>query len=129
MQGRTSRDCVPAHQVRQIRTEASRPIRTAHCVTIYARSCFKNTPPRTRFVVVLCRLFLSLDPRSELFGAIDRHSEQHLPVLRSAVLRTLADVDASLVRVDPCVIYAIREQVCLPRKFRKPTALIAVRGN
>jgi len=78
----------------------------------------KTRRSRTRFVVVIRRLFLCLDPRSELFRAINRHSEQHLRVLRSAVLGALADVDASLVWVDPRVIYAIRDQVCLPRKLR-----------
>ena len=39
-------------------------------------------------------LLLRADPRVEVLGAVDRHAQQHLGVLRSAVLRALAEKDA-----------------------------------
>src|SRR5215469_16920615 len=59
----------------------------------------------------------------------DVHSQQHLRVLRPAVLRTLPDKKARLMRFNPGAIRMIRDQVRFTRQPRNPEAVIRVRGE
>ena len=72
---------------------------------------------------------MRMHPRVKVSARIDVDAKQHQAVLRSTVLRTLAEIEAGVVRVDPRVVDAIGNQVRLSRKARHPEAVIRVRGE
>src|SRR5207245_7765883 len=53
-------------------------------------------------------------------------AEQHLSVLRSAILRALAQVDPWPGRVHPHLVLAIRNQVGLPAQLRNPETVVGI---
>src|SRR6516162_11444609 len=83
----------------------------------------------TRSCVRLDRLLLRSYPTVKIRARFHVHPEQHLRVLRPAVLRALPDIKAGLTRVNPDAIRMIWDQVCFPRQPRNPEAVIGVRGE
>ena len=75
------------------------------------------------------RLLLLLNPRDRIQRAVHGDAQQHLGVLGSAVLRALPQVDARLVRVNPRLVHAVRNQVRLAGQARNPEAVIRVGGQ
>jgi len=56
-------------------------------------------------------------PTPQRFGTVHRNLKKHLGVLCAAILRALPEINSSPLRVHPHFIYAIRNQVGLPRKL------------
>jgi hypothetical protein len=50
-------------------------------------------------------------------------------VLRSAILRALAEIDSRPQRVEPHLVHAIRNQVGFATEFRNPEAVVGVGGE
>src|SRR6266404_2377211 len=113
----------------QIRTEPAGCHRAADSVAIYARRCLEDTSACDLLRILIRNPLLLSDPGLEIFGSVYRHAEEHLRVLRAAILRALAEIDARLVRVHPHFVYAVRNQICLPGKLRNPETVIGVGGE
>src|ERR1700730_14455823 len=111
--------------MRQIRTESSRSPRSADRVTVHARGRFENVLA-CALVLVAYGLLLRENPILECFGAVHRHLEKHLRVLRAAILRTLSQIDSRALRVHPHFIYPVRDQVRFPSKLWYPEAVIGI---
>ena len=69
------------------------------------------------------RLLLVVQPALEVRGGIDVHSQEHVGVLRAAVLGALAEEQALLARLEPHLIGASRDQVGLAGQARHPEAV------
>lgn len=74
-------------------------------------------------------MFLGGDPISELLGRIDVDTEEHFGVLRAAVLGALAEVYAGFVRIDPCGIDAIGNEVGFSSELWNPKAVVGIDGE
>ena len=74
-------------------------------------------------------LLLRANPRVEFVGRIDRHPLQHLGVLRSAVLRALAEKHARSMRIHPQMVHPVRNQVGFAGELRNPEAVVGVGGE
>src|SRR5712671_2756334 len=115
--------------MRQIRTEPAGCHRAADGVAIYACGCLEDASACDLLRILIRSPLLVSDPGFKNFGGVYRDAEEHLRVLRAAILRALAEIDARLVRVYPHFIYAIRNQVCLSGKLRNPETVISVGGK
>src|SRR5580692_3904620 len=106
----------------QIRAKSA--VRHGSCkrMAVNASGRFKNPAPFLRGHVGYRRLLLMSDPFFELISRIDVDSKEHLRVLNSAELGTLTDIDPNVVRIDPHVVHAIRNQIGLSGKTRNPKA-------
>ena len=67
-------------------------------------------------------------PAIEVLSGVDVDAQEHLRVLRAAVLGALALVEPGLVRVDPGVVDLVRDQIRLARQARHPEAVGHVGG-
>ena len=94
--------------MRQVRAEASISDGAPNRVAVYASCCFENASAGGYILVEHCRLLLGADPGGKLFGVVNANPQQHLRVLRAAILRALAEKNSCLVRIHPHVIHAIR---------------------
>src|SRR6202034_1523363 len=101
IRGRAGRDGVPAHQVREVRTESAAGHRARHAVAVDAGGGLEYPLSLRNRVMRQRRLALLLNPPVKLLLRLDINPQQHFGVLRAAVLRTLAEVNSSLLRVDP----------------------------
>ena len=126
---RTGRDRPTAHQVRQIRTEASVGGRAADRVTIDAGGRFEHSPAGQHLVVLRRGLLLRANPRVKVLGTVHDDAQEHLGVLRPAVLRALTEKHAGPLRVHPHLVDAIRNQVGLAGQLRNPEAVVGVGGK
>src|SRR5258708_39303207 len=115
--------------MRQIRAEPAGCRRAADSVAIYARGCLEDASACYLLRILIRNPLLLSDPGLETFGSVYRHAEKHFRVLRAAILRALAEIDARLVRVHPHFVYAIRNRVCLSGKLSNPEAVIGVGGK
>ena len=100
-------------------------------MAIDARRRFENASPfRQRLGPLLRRAAAARwTQRCELVAGIHIDAQQHLGVLRSAILRALAQEEAGLVRVDPHAVRVIRNQVGLARQARDPEAVVGIGGK
>ena len=115
--------------MRQVRAEASVSDRAGNRVAVYASRGFEDAPASGYIRVEHCRLLLGVDPRGKPLRTVNVNPQQHLGVLRAAILRALAKKDAGLVRIDPHVIHAIGNQVGLARQLRNPETVVRVGGK
>ena len=86
----------------------------------------KTRLPAITFVVLNGGLLLCADPRGKIRGPVHGNAQQHLGVLRAAILRALAEIDSRTRRVDPHLVHAIRNQVGLAAQLRDPEAVVGV---
>src|SRR6266581_4748391 len=82
-------------------------------VTVDAGRRFENAPARDCFLVLSRGLLLRSNPRVKIFSTVDRYAQEHLAVLRPAILRTLAEKDARAMRIHPHAVRVVRNQVGL----------------
>src|SRR5262249_3724516 len=127
--GRTRCDGATAHHVCEVWTETSSAVGAANPMTIYASSRFKDVSSRGFFLILIRRLLLCAYPGIEVFRGIHIHAQKHLRVLCPAVLRALAEKQASIAGIQPSLVWVIGNQVCLSRELRHPEAVIRVRGE
>src|SRR5215469_3072708 len=114
----------------QVRSKESVRDGAVDRVTIDASRALEYPAPfdclRTHGGILLSRLLLPLYPIIEVCARLHVDSQEHLPVLSSTVLRALSKVEARLVRIDPCAIRMIRDQICLAGEARNPKAVIGI---
>src|SRR5580692_3191791 len=122
-------DGVAAHQMSQIRTEASVRYRSRNGMAIDASRCFKNPATFLRTLTHLCRFRLLLNPLFELIWRVNVNTEEHLGMLGAAILGTLADENACFVWIDPHVVYTVWNQVGLSSQTRDPKTVVRIRGK
>src|SRR5262245_37109466 len=115
--------------MREIRTKTSSAVGAANRMTIHTSGCFKDVSSRGFFFILTRRLSLFAHPGVEVFRGIHIHAQQHLRVLRAAVLRALAEKQARLMRIEPHLVWVIRDQVGLSCKLGNPKTVISVRGE
>src|ERR1700675_3758898 len=104
--------------MRKIRPKAPSAVCPGNCVTVQAGGALKNMSPCGFFSVLIRWLLLSAHPGVEICGAIHIHPQKHLCVLCPAELGALTEKYAGLVRIQPHIVYAIRNQVRLACKLR-----------
>ncbi len=88
--------------------------------------CWKTVRPSATPGVVDGWLLLVRDPGGELGRRIGIHADQHLGVLRSAVLRALAQIEPWRLGIDPHGVDPVGNQVHLAGEPRNPEAVIGV---
>src|SRR5882762_749752 len=98
-------------------------------MAIQARSSLEDQSSHGFFCILIRWLLLCAYPELEVFRTIHVHAQQHLRVLRTAVLRALAKKQTALVRIEPRFVHAIRNPVCLSCKLRYPETVIRVGGK
>ena len=115
--------------MRQIGAKAAIGWGSGHGVAVDARGSFIDAAAGGDTCIHNRGLFLSLHPSGEAFGRIHVDAQEHLGVLRAAVLRALAEEQAGLVRIEPHIVDAVRNQVSFSVELRNPEAVIRVRGE
>src|SRR5271154_4040680 len=114
--GRNTRsDGLTAHEVRQVGPEAPVGHRPGNSVAIDACGLLEYATSRVHSIRIRGRQFLSRDPRLELCRRVDVYAQQHLGVLRAAILRALTEVQSGLVWFHPHRIAAIWNKICFAR--------------
>src|SRR5579863_6765943 len=114
----------------KVRTEP--PVRHAarNRVAIDARGSVEYAPTLCGFEaqarVRVCRPLLFAHPAVEIGPRIHHHPQEHLRVLRSAVLSALAQEEPGLMRVDPRVVRVIRDKVRFARQPWYPETVVCV---
>jgi len=114
------------HQMRKVRTETSIRGRSADPMTVHAGIPFKYPPSCDCAGIFGCGFLLSVYPSGKIVWVIDRNAEQHLRVLRSAVLRTLTQKDAWALRVYPHSVGMVGNEVGLACQLRYPETMVGV---
>src|ERR1700722_11218546 len=95
-------------------------------VTIDACGGFENVAAFSGGIGGNRRLFFLLNPGVEIGTRIDVYAQQHLGVLHAAILSTLTEEQASLVRIDPSAVRMVGNQVRLAGETRNPKAVVGV---
>src|ERR1700683_5592547 len=125
----TGADCLPAHQVGQVWAVSSVCNSSLDRVTARARVPLKNPAPTFSCCLLPCgRKALSCHPSIENRPWLNYHADQHHCVLSTAKLRTLAEIDPCLVRIDPHRIDPVGDKICLAGQARDPKAMRDIRG-
>src|SRR5260370_26926798 len=112
--------------MRQIGTEAHVGGRAGDGVAVDARRLFEDAPPVGYRLSDLCRPALICDPAVEGGTRVDVHTQEHLRVLRSAVLRALAEVQPRFGRLDPSAVDPVGYEIGLAGQTWNPEAVIGV---
>ena len=107
--------------MRQVRAEASVRVGAGNrrgnlCKRLFRRRACRRSHSRRCTAGCCC----AWTQRGEILGAVNVNPQQHLGVLRAAILRALAEINAGLVRIHPHLVDAIRNQVCLSRQAGEP---------
>src|ERR1035438_3073883 len=76
-----------------------------------------------------CRLALPLNPAIEVSTWLNVDAQQHLGVLRPAILSALAQINSRLLGIDPHAVRMIRNQIGLAGKARDPEAVVCISGE
>src|SRR5512138_310024 len=97
--------------MREIRTEAAIGSRARYGVTVDTGRGLEDLTSLGDGLIRDCLLLLFLNPAIEFSARLHVHTQQHLGVLGSTVLRALPQVEPSLVRINPRVVHAVRNQV------------------
>src|SRR6202795_4785406 len=113
----------------EIRTESTVRHSSRNGVTIYASGSFKDPAPLLRYATSHSRLSFRLDPLVKLLARINIDAQEHLGVLCAAVLCALAEIQSRFMRIDPHVVDAIWNQICLSCKPWHPEAMFGIRRN
>src|SRR6201987_3446295 len=120
------RNRVSAHQVREVRAES--PV--GHCardrVAVDAGGRLEYPLSLRNSLTYRRRLALLLNPLVKFIPRLDIHAQQHLGVLGPAILRTLAEVNADLLRVDPHRVGMVGNQISLTRQPWNPEAVVRI---
>src|SRR5260221_6335315 len=95
-------------------------------MTVDPPGSLENAPAQSCTLVQNRGLLLSADPCGKILRAVHRHAEQHFGVLRTTILRALAEKDPSAVRVHPHAVGMVRYQVGLARELRNPEAVVRI---
>src|SRR4030095_9547961 len=104
----------------EIRAKSSVSHGAINTVTIDAGSLLENQPPGSRARIVLGEFLLLCYPTVEVLAAVHIYAEQHLRVLRAAVLGTLAEEQPGALRFNPHRVDFIGDQVRLAGETRHP---------
>src|ERR1700722_1915907 len=99
----------------------------SHRVTVDAGRQFKYPLPWGTGTIHGRRLMLLLNPAIELGTRLNVDAQQHLRVLRPAILRALAQIDSALVGSNPHAVRVVRNQIGLARQARNPETVVGVR--
>src|SRR5262249_53265583 len=99
---------LPAHQVRQVGPEATLRGSAAYPMAVDARLGKESGAPGVGSRVLRARLLLVLQPTLKDTRGIDDDANEHIGVLRTAILGTLADVPPGPVRLKPHAVDASR---------------------
>src|SRR6266403_4937027 len=113
----------------QVRTETPVTVRTANGVAIQTSGRFEDSFSGEYLLILIRGPLLRLDPGGKVSGAVHPNAQEHLRVLRPAILGTLAKKQAGVVRVKPHFIDPVRDQVRLAGKLGNPEAVIGVSGE
>src|SRR6266852_1716427 len=70
---------------------------------------------------------LLVDPAIEVLAGLDVDAQEHLRVLRPAVLRALPQVEPCLARLDPHLVRVVWNQIGLAGEARHPEAVVGIR--
>src|SRR6476646_11561407 len=98
-------------------------------MTVDAGGSLEDAPPSVYSVIRVRLLILLLNPAFELIAGLDIDAQKHLGVLCAAILRTLPQENARLMRINPHRIYPIGNQIGFARKARNPKAVIGIGGS
>src|SRR5262249_50206094 len=125
----TRRDRPAAHQVCEVRTKTAVAVRPVDRMAIQAGCSLEDLSSSGLLFIIVCWLLLPFHPGLEVFRAVYVYAQKHLRVLRPAVLRTLPEKYAGLMRIQPCLVRVIWNQVCLPGKLWYPETVIRISGK
>lgn len=67
-----------------------------------------------------------MHPAIKTFPALNVNTQKHLGVLGTAELRTLAQIDACLIRVNPHAVRMIGNQIRFSGQARHPKAMVDI---
>src|SRR5262245_14250579 len=102
----------------QIGTEGAVGPRPRDGVAVDARGGLEDAPTLRHRVDLRDGLLLTDEPALEVFLRFDDDSQQHLGVLRPAILRALPYIHADIVWIDPRAVRPIRNQIRLAGQLR-----------
>src|SRR5580704_4318460 len=101
----------------QIGAETSVGNRSRNSMAINASCCLKNPPAFLSCIIHLCGHFcgfrLFLNPLLEFIWRVHVNTEKHLGVLGTAILGTLANINAWFIWIHPHVVFTVGDQVSL----------------
>ena len=99
--------------MREVRSKSSISHRAIDGMAVDASRSLENEPARGRGRIVLGQLLLLLHPSIKVLTGVHIDAEQHLRVLRAAVLGALADEKAGPFRLNPHRVYFVGDEVRL----------------
>src|ERR1700722_2429836 len=110
----------------QIGTKSSFRGCACHNMAIHAGSGLEDSASLENCVIHARGLALIFYPALEIRARLHIYAQQHLGVLRPAILRTLAEKEPGLLRINPGKVCAVRYQISLAGEPRHPEAVIGV---
>src|SRR6267154_5879915 len=113
----------------EIWTKTPGTVCASNRVAVQASRRFEDMSSSRFFFILIRRLSLRADPGSKLFGVVHVNAQEHLCVLRSAILSALAEKQARFMRVYPCLVYVVRNQVGFSRKLGNPETVVGIGGK
>src|ERR1700688_5020140 len=97
----------------EVWSEAATGHGSRHRVAVDTGGRFEYSLPLGNGITDDCRLALLLNPAAEVILRLNINTQQHLGVLGPAILRTLPEVNAGLLRVDPHTVGVVGNQISL----------------
>src|ERR1700677_1470941 len=95
-------------------------------MTVQAGIAFKALPAGDRTSVFGRRFLLGSHPAGKILRSVYKNAEQHLGVLRSAILCALAKKDSRALRVYPHSVGMVRNEVRFSCELRHPKAVVGI---
>jgi len=114
--------------MREVRTESAVGHCARHGVAVDAGGRLEYPLSLSDRVIYECRLALLLNPPVKFVPRLDINTQQHLGVLGSAVLNTLAEVNSCRLRVDPHSVGVIGNQISLTSQPWDPKTVVSIGG-
>src|SRR3954466_11827198 len=99
---------------------------SGHTMAVHAGIAFKNSLTCDCAWVFDSRSLLGANPVGKIRGSIYRNAEQHLRVLYSTVLGTLAKKNTGALRIHPHSVGVVRNEVSLACKLWHPKAVVSI---
>src|SRR6266478_3820109 len=112
--------------MREVGAKASIRGGSGDSMAVHAGIAFKHSPTCDCACVFGSGSLLSANPGGKILLPIHRHAQQHLCVLCSTVLGTLAKKNTCALRIHPHSVGVVRNEVGLACKLRHPKAVVSI---
>src|ERR1700729_1098864 len=115
--------------MREVRAETAIGHGSRDRVTVDASRHFEYSLALRNGITDCCRLALLLNPAIKLILRLNVDAQQHLGVLRPAILGALTQIHTRVMGINPHTVRVVRNQIGLACQTRYPEAVIRIRGQ